>query len=244
LTPFGVSFGEDIMATFVLVHGAWHGAWCWRRVARLLIANGHEVFTPTLTGVAERSHLRTPDIDLAMQILDVVNEMRWQELKDVVLVGHSYAGMVISGVAEKMEKAIGSFVMLDAFFPESGQSLVDLQPPAVRDAFLAAERGGASVMPPRPAAMFNVNERDRAWVDAQCTPHPIKCFTQKLVLTGARERIAKKAYIRAAGYPSLPFDHGLATARTKGWRSYEVASGHDVMLDMPERLAEILRKIA
>jgi pimeloyl-ACP methyl ester carboxylesterase len=244
LTPFGVSFGEDTMATFVLVHGAWHGAWCWRRVARLLTAKGPEVFTPTLTGVAERSHLLTPDIDLAMQILDVVNEMRWQELKDVVLVGHSYAGMVISGVAERMQQAIGSFVMLDAFFPENGQSIVDLQPPATRDAILAAERGGASVMPPRPAAMFNVNERDRAWVDAQCTPHPIKCFTQKLVLTSARERIAKKAYIRAAGYPSPPFDHGLATARAKGWRTYEVASGHDVMLDMPERLAEILEEVA
>jgi pimeloyl-ACP methyl ester carboxylesterase len=244
LTQFGVSFGEDTMATFVLVHGGWHGAWCWRRVARLLIAGGHEVFTPTLTGLAERSHLLRPDIDLDTQILDVVNEMKWQELKDVVLVGHSYAGMVMSGVAEKMETAIGSFVMLDAFFPENGQSLVDLQPPPVRDAFLAAERGGATVMPPRPAAMFNVNERDRAWVDAQCTPHPIKCFTQTLALTGARERIAKKTYIRAAGYPSPPFDHGLATARAKGWRGYEVACGHDVMLDMPERLAEILQEVA
>jgi pimeloyl-ACP methyl ester carboxylesterase len=114
----------------------------------------------------------------------------------------------------------------------------------MRDAFLAAEGGGATVMPPRPAAMFNVNERDRAWVDAQCTPHPIKCFTQTLALTGARERIGKKAYIRAAGYPSPPFDHGLATARARGWRSYEVACGHDVMLDRPERLAEILKEVA
>jgi pimeloyl-ACP methyl ester carboxylesterase len=149
------------MATFVLVHGAWHGAWCWRRVARLLTAKGHEVFAPTLTGVAERSHLLAAGIDLDTHILDVVNEMKWQELNDVVLVGHSYAGMVISGVAEKMEQAIASFVMLDAFFPEDGQRLVDLQPPPVRDAFLTAERGGASAMPPRPAAMFNVNEKDR-----------------------------------------------------------------------------------
>src|ERR1700680_2292671 len=148
------------MATFVLVHGAWHGAWCWRRVARLLTATGHDVFSPTLTGVAERSHLLRPDIDLDTHIRDVVNEMRWQELRDVVLVGHSYAGMVISGVAEKMEGAIGSFVMLDAFLPESGQSLVDLQPPPMRDATLAAERSGATVMPPRPAAMFNVNEKE------------------------------------------------------------------------------------
>jgi hypothetical protein len=90
--------------------------------------------------------------------------------------------------------------------------------------------------------MFNVNEQDRAWVDAQCTPHPIKCFTQKVGLTGARERIAKKAYIRAASYPNQPFDHGLATARARGWRTYEVACGHDVMLDQPERLADILQE--
>ena len=123
------------MATFVLVHGAWHGAWCWRRVARLIAHSGHEVFTPTLTGLAERSHLRTPDIDLDTHILDVVNEMTWQELNDVVLVGHSYAGMVISGVAEKMEKSISSFVLLDTFFPESGQALIDIAPPPVRDTF-------------------------------------------------------------------------------------------------------------
>src|SRR5262249_25720147 len=98
------------MATFVLVHGAWHGAWCWRRVARLLARAGHEVFTPTLTGLAERSHLLTPAIDLDAHIFDVVNEMKWQNLSDVVLVGHSYGGMVISGVAEKMERAILSIV--------------------------------------------------------------------------------------------------------------------------------------
>ena len=229
------------MATFVLVHGAWHGAWCWRRLARLIAHSGHEVFTPTLTGLAERSHLRTPDIDLDTHILDVVNEMKWQELNDVVLVGHSYAGMVISGVAEKMEKSISSFVLLDAFFPESGQALIDLAPPPVRDAFLAAERDGAASIPPRSAAMFNVNERDRAWVDAQCTPQPLKCGLQKLTLTGARERIAKKAYIRATGYPSQPFDLALEKARARGWRSHEVACGHDVMLDAPERLAEILQ---
>jgi len=91
--------------------------------------------------------------------------------------------------------------------------------------------------------MFNVNEQDRTWVDAQCTPHPIKCFTQKLALTGARDRVARKAYIRAASFPSPPFDHGLATARAKGWRDYEVACGHDVMLDMPDRLTEILDEL-
>jgi pimeloyl-ACP methyl ester carboxylesterase len=228
------------MATFVLVHGAWHGAWCWRRVARLLARDGHEIFTPTLTGLAERSHLLTPDVDLDTHILDVVNEMKWQELNDVVLVGHSYAGLVISGVAERMEQAIAAFVLLDAFFPESGQALVDLAPPPVRETFLAAERDGAAGIPPRSAAMFNVNERDRAWVDAQCTPQPVKCGLQAVTLTGARERIANKTYIRATAYPSEPFDRALAKARARGWRSHEVVCGHDVMLDAPGRLAEIL----
>jgi hypothetical protein len=150
--------------------------------------------------------------------------------------------MVISGVAEKMEKSIGSFVMLDAFLPETGEALVDLQPPQGRESFLAAERNGALAMPPRAAAMFNVNEKDRAWVDAQCTPHPLKCFLQKLTLTRARELIGKKTYIRATGYASEPFDRAMANAQVKGWRVYQVPCGHDVMLDMPERLAAILQE--
>jgi pimeloyl-ACP methyl ester carboxylesterase len=223
---------EESMATFVLVHGAWRGAWCWRRVARLL------------TGLGERSHLLTRDINLDTHILDVVNVMKWQGLNNVVLVGHSYAGMVISGVAGKLEKSIFSFVMLDAFSPETGQALVDLQPPAIRENFLVAARNGALTIPPRPAAMFNLNEKDRAWVDAQCTPHPIKCFLQNLTLTRARERVGIRAFIRTTGYPSESFDHGVAYARAKGSRTHEVACGHDVMLDMPERLAELLKGLS
>src|ERR1700730_8635095 len=110
------------MAIFVLVHGAWHGAWCWRRVARLLTRAGHEVFTPTLTGLAERSHLLTPAIDLDTHIFDVVNEMTWQNLSNVVLVGHSYGGMVISGVAEKMEQAILSLEPISKSPEEDNQA--------------------------------------------------------------------------------------------------------------------------
>ncbi len=124
------------MATFVLVHGAWHGAWCWQRVVRLLTRAGHDVFVPTLTGLCERSHLLTPAVDLDTHMLDILNELKWQELKGVVIVGHSYGGMVISGVAEKMEKAIRSFVMLDAFMPENGQSVADIWPAAMRDGLL------------------------------------------------------------------------------------------------------------
>jgi pimeloyl-ACP methyl ester carboxylesterase len=232
------------MTTFVLVHGAWHGGWCWNRVANLLSAKQHTVVTPTLTGLGERSHLLNSEIDLQTHILDVVNVMKWQELRDIVLVGHSYGGAVISGVAERMETSIASLVMLDAFIPASGQSVSDQMAPQRRDAILKAASEGATSFAPVPAAAFNVNENDRAWVDAQCTPHPIKCFLQKLALTGARDRIAKKAYIRAANYDSTPFDAALVQARNEGWRTFEMAAGHDVMIDAPAELAETLEDLS
>ena len=232
------------MAAFVLVHGAWHGAWCWRRVTRLLTARGHEVFAPTLTGVGERAHLLTPSVDLRTHITDVVNVMKWERLGDVVLVGHSYGGMVATGVAEEMQSAIGAIVFLDAFYPDNGQSLTDQAVKASRDAIEAAARNGETVVAPRSAAAFRVNERDCAWVDALCVPQPILTLTQKLPHTGARERIARRAYIRAAGYPNEGFDAARAKARANNWQIYDLPCGHDVMVDMPEALAKILEEVA
>jgi pimeloyl-ACP methyl ester carboxylesterase len=232
------------VATFVLVHGAWHGGWCWQRVAKLLRARGHDVFTPTLTGVCECSHLLTPDIDLTTHVADIVNLIKWNELNDVVLVGHSYGGMVISGVAEKAENLIAVFVMLDAFYPENGESLIDQANQLTRDGVSKAMSEGATTLPARSAASFMVNAGDAAWVDRQCTPQPIRTVTQKVVLAGARERIARRCYIRASSYPNEPFDAAKAKAMRNGFRIYDVPSGHDVMIDMPERLAEILHEVA
>src|ERR1700749_3887557 len=120
-------------ATFVLVHGAWHGGWCWRRVADQLRAGGHTVFTPTLTGLGERSHLLRAGIDLKTHITDGVNVMKWESLSDVVLCGHSYGGMVISGVAEQMAPAIRSIVFLDAFVPRNGEAIRDVTGPAIHE---------------------------------------------------------------------------------------------------------------
>jgi pimeloyl-ACP methyl ester carboxylesterase len=228
------------MTAFVLVHGACLGAWCWRGVARLLTARQHRVFAPALTGLGERSHLLNPDIDLDTHILDVVNVLKRQELRDVVLVGHSYGGMVVSGVAETMEESIKSLVMLDALFPSDRQSALDLLPRPVGQTILKRMRDGATATPPPPAATANVNETDRAWVDAQCTPHPIKCFLQAISLTGARDRIAKKTFIRSTLYPSVELDAGMADARNKGWRTLDIAAGHLAMIDAPGRLAELL----
>src|ERR1700722_14553984 len=140
--------------TFVLVHGAWHGGWCWQRVADRLRTGGHNVFTPTLTGLGERSHLVQAGVDLKTHITDVVNLMKWEGLSDVVLCGHSYGGFVISGVAEAVAPAIRSIVFLDAFVPDNGDTVRDVTAPAVREAVGAAIERGDIVIPPRPAEAF------------------------------------------------------------------------------------------
>jgi pimeloyl-ACP methyl ester carboxylesterase len=227
------------------VHPAWLGGWCWRKLVPLLRAHGHEVRTPTLTGLGERAHLLKAGIDLSTHIADIVNVIKWERLTDVVLCGHSYGGMVISLVAEQMADKIGSIVFLDAFVPENGDSMFELTNPAVRDALTAATARGDISVPGRPAAAFLVNEKDQAWVDALCVPQPIGTMTEVLKLTGARETIAKKSYIRAGAYPNPGFDKALARVQAdKSWRVYSVPCGHDVMVDMPERLAEILLEVA
>lgn len=231
-------------STFVLVHGAWHGGWGWVRLADMLRAQGHTVFAPTLTGLGERSHLLSPDINASLHITDVVNLIRYERLSDIVLVGHSYGGCVISGVAEIVPDKIASIVFLDAFIPDNDDATVDLVQPAVREIILAAAARGETTVPVRNAAAFNVNEKDRPWVDSLAGPQPIGTMTEKLRLTGARENVARKTYIRASGYPNESFEAALSRAKADGWRTYEVPCGHDVMIDMPQRLAEILNEVA
>jgi pimeloyl-ACP methyl ester carboxylesterase len=228
--------------TFLLVHGAWHGGWCYGRVARLLRARGHDVHVPTLTGVGERAHLAGSDVGLGTQVQDVVNLIRWEQLTGIVLVGHSYGGMVISGVAESVPHGtIASIVYLDAFLPEDGRCLYDYAPPEPAQ-LLEQTRSG--LVAPFTAEAFNVNPRDRAWVDAQCTPHPLNCFTERLALTGARERIPKKAYVLATGWNGVfaPFAESLR--QDPSWRVSEMAHGHDLMVDAPEELAALLETLA
>jgi pimeloyl-ACP methyl ester carboxylesterase len=230
---------QVVPRTFVLVHGGFGGGWVWRRVSDSLQKRGHKVFTPTLTGLGERSHLLNAQVNLAMHIADVVNVMRWERLENVVLVGHSYGGMVISGVAEEMERAIASIVFLDAFLPEDNQSAVDF---VVLPQMRRAMENRDVAVPPAPAQVFNVNEADRAWVDAMHTPHPLATITDRVRQTGARERIARKAYVLATQpRPSPVMRTAYAKVQAAGdWRTYEVPCGHFVMLDMPERLVEIL----
>jgi len=236
---------QTVSRTFVLVHGSWHGGWCWRRVADLLEHRGHKVFTPTLTGLGERAHLMSAQITLDTHITDIVNVIKWENLEDIVLVGHSYAGFVVSGVAERALPAISSIVFLDAFLPENGERVVDLAPPELRATSLAAAAKNEVGRPVPPAKAFNVNEKDQAWVDSKLTPQPTFVSLAPIVLTGARDKIAKRTYIRAQSYPSPRFDGYFDKLKSNpAWRTYGVPSGHDVMVDMPERLADILVEVA
>ena len=222
---------------FVLVHGAWHGGWCWRRVADRLTAKGRYVVAPTLTGVGERSHQASDSITLSTHVDDVVNEIKWKDLDAVVLVGHSYGGMVITGVAERMRERIAAIVYLDAFLPQDGQSLSMLRGPG-------AAPFPEGLVPPIPAATFRVNAKDAAWVDSKMTPHPVRCFTETLRVSGAYLTIAQKVYIRAREFPSATFDQVFERCRAdRAWRAIEMKCGHDVMIDQPTELAAILERL-
>jgi pimeloyl-ACP methyl ester carboxylesterase len=229
------------MTKFLLVHGAWHGSWSWARVRPLLTALGHEVFTPTLTGLGERSHLLSRAVGLDTHVRDVANLLTWEDLHDVVLVGHSYGGVVVRHVADQMPERIRSLVYLDAFVPDDGKSLVDYMPDFAREAFReqAARIGDGWKVPPLPAASFGVNAADVEFVDRKCTMQPLACFEAPARITGACDRLASIGYIYARGFDG-PFKQFAEMATRRGWWREELACGHEVTLDMPNELCTIL----
>jgi pimeloyl-ACP methyl ester carboxylesterase len=229
------------MATFVLVHGSWHGGWCYARVARLLRAAGHDVFTPTLTGMGERSHLAGFEINLDTHIRDIVNVLTYDNLSDVILCGHSYGGIVITGVAGDVPERVKTLFYLDAFVPLSGQSFFDVVPPEIRTWFLslAAQNGGR--VPPIPAAAFNVNAADAAWVDSICGPQSLASFAQAVRIGVEAVRVSRRTYVFASANGMETFRPIYERLRPdKDWTVHSIPCGHDVMLDSPAELAALL----
>ena len=225
------------MTNFVLVHGAWIGGFCWRPNAQALRKAGHEVYTPTMTGLGERIHLMNPSINLDTHITDVVNVIKYEELSDVVLVGHSYGGMVITGVADALPNKITSLVYLDAFMPENGQSLVSLIPPGAPPPAPASEY----TLAPLPGAAFGANREVAAYVDAHTTPHPTACFTQAIKLTSGTDRVKKKTYIYCnvpAPTVFTPFYEKLKNK--KDWTVHTLPCTHCVQIELPDDLTALL----
>jgi pimeloyl-ACP methyl ester carboxylesterase len=230
---------------FVLVHGAWHGGWCWGKVADILRQKGHRTFAPSLTGLGDRAHLFgiSPEIHLSTHISDIVALVESWDLSDIVLCGHSYGGMVITGVAERIPQRIGSIVYVDALMPQNGQSAVDIVgPPPV------ALRGKHPTVPN--AAAFVTDPKDQRWVQGKLTPLPPAVATDKLVVTGAYQRIARKTAVRATGADGTQLgrepgaSYFAALAKTGDWSLHDIASEHDIMIDKPAELAAIFLRSA
>jgi pimeloyl-ACP methyl ester carboxylesterase len=221
------------MTTYVLCHGAWSGGWGYRRVAKIIRAAGHEVFIPTYTGVGERSHLATPEVNLETHIQDVQGVIKWERLEEFVLVGHSYGGMVITGVADREYKKISRIVYLDAFLPQDGQCLNDLTKPAQSEHMfnLANEQGDGWRVPRPDGSIANtVSADDRAWIVSLSSAQPLATFTQKLNLTGNHLKIAEKVYVLATERKETPFYQFANWSRKQSdWQTIEIPIHHHLL---------------
>jgi pimeloyl-ACP methyl ester carboxylesterase len=237
------------MATFVLVHGGGHGGWCYRDVAGILRSAGHTVHAPTMTGVGERSHLVGPDVDLELHVQDIANVLRYEDLTDVLLVGHSYGGMVITGTADRVADRVAGLVYLDAATPVNGQSLVDVAGPIIESTRPMGQvvHGTELVLLPAPgaAAFYGVTDPDvLAWMDERLTGHPWKCFEQKLELGNEEELWAIPQYHIICTSTLATRDPDLmGRARDEG-RLWSIDTGHDLMLTEPRLVADALLEIA
>jgi pimeloyl-ACP methyl ester carboxylesterase len=233
------------MATFVLVHGAWHGGWCWKKVVPLLRNAGHEVFTPTLTGLGERAHLLTPAIDLTTHVQDIVGVLEHEDLQGVILVGHSYGGMVIAGVAEQAGARLAHLVYLDAFLPEHNKALRDYADGASLDELVQGQGDGWRFPKPGMAGeeYFGVTDSDDvAWVLARVGDHPYRTMTQPLQLTAGQPNAWQQTYILTTLGPL--FTEAAERAKGSGFRYYELLSaGHDAMITQPVELVKIFLEL-
>jgi pimeloyl-ACP methyl ester carboxylesterase len=235
--------------TFVLLHGSWHGAWCWSKVRPLLLAAGYDTLTPTFTGLAERAHYGSTSVGLTSHTEEIAKFIDFHDLQNVVLVGHSYAGLVLSGVSETIAPRIKRLVYLDAFALKNGESAFDFFPPDVRDLFINLAQTGNGwgfPPPPNPAEAFlgpNANAADSARITALLSPMPVATHAEKLVAATDRARALPRTYISCKRFPNL--DPVKARVRTEtGWVYKEIDTYHDCMLTTPGELAALLIEAA
>ena len=230
-------------ATFVLVHGAWHGGWCWKKVRPLLQAAGHTVYTPTLTGLGERAHLSRPDIDLDTHIQDVVKTIECEDLNQVILVGHSYAGMVITGVAARVPSRLAQVVYLDAFLPEEGKSLNDYSIGAGAYDQNVREHGDGWRLPlagTLTLQMLGITDpADVAWMAPRMVDQPYKTFTQASGTAAGSAKDVRHVYLLSS--ERKHYLEAAQRARAKGFRVLNVpGAGHDVMVTQPREMVDAL----
>jgi pimeloyl-ACP methyl ester carboxylesterase len=234
------------MATFVVCHGAWSAAWAWKKVRPLLRTAGHDIFTPTYTGLGERAHQANRSINLESHIADVLAVLACEDLQDVVLVGHSYGGMVATGVADRAAKRLAKLIYVDAFVPESGQSLFDLLPEAARTSRRAAadSQGDGWLLPPNPTPP-DTSPEDVAWVTPRRRWQPIGTFLQPLTLTGAGAHLPRSYIYCTLITPDDTFGQFARRFRSDPtWTFYEIDASHSPNVTAPGALVRLLDQIA
>lgn len=234
------------MATFLVAHGAWSAGWGWKKMRPLLRARGHELFTPTYTGLGERVHLASPHVELETHIADILGVLQFEDLRDVVLIGHSYGGMVATGVADRAPERLAQLVYLDAFVPRDGQCLFDLLAAETRARMREAARtvGDGWRTPPSPVPP-DTSEADVAWVTPRRVMQPLRTLEQPVHLTGAGELLPKAYIYCTRPRPGDGFQQFAQRARTEtGWRYFEMDASHSPHITAPESLATLLDHIA
>ena len=244
------------MADFVLVHGAWHGAWCWQRVVAALAAAGHRAHAVTLTGLGERMHLMSPLITLETHIADVANTLEAQELEDVVLAVHSYVGMIGTALADRMPGRIRHLVYVDAVVPRPGESWGSTHASATREARLAAAVASPDYsMPPPDPAVFGLTGADHDWVRRRMTPHPGHTYLAPLQFDPRRVAGVRRTFVDCTAPALATIDAIRPRVRDAafwdgawqggaGARVIELKTGHDPMVSAPLELAALLQAAA
>jgi len=228
------------VSTFVLVHGSWHGGWCWKKLASELATRGHTCRTTTLSGMGEHYHTASPNINLSTHILDITNFLEFEDLTNVILVGHSYGGMVITGVADQSDR-IGKLVYLDAIVPEHGENAFSLINGLEQDFSTKADANG--MVPPWPPERYGVTDpSDIAWMATRLTPLPILTHREKLNAPKMKAKMLPRYFVHCT-----QFNLGGQFAkkiRREGAAVFELNSGHDAMIIEPKKLASILNTIS
>jgi pimeloyl-ACP methyl ester carboxylesterase len=232
------------MASIVLAHGAWSAAWAWKKMRPLMRAAGHEFFSPTYTGLGERAHLARPDIDLSTHIQDVLSVLEFEDLKDVTLLGHSYGGMVATGVADKAPDRIARVVYIDAFAPRDGQSLFDLVgPKAEANMRAGAQKDGDGWKLPLNPMPPDTAPEDAAWAVPRRRPQPIKTFEQRIALQSQSVPARHYIYAKRNGPGDVFRQFGERARSEAGWKYYEIDASHNPHITCPEALMALLTEI-
>jgi pimeloyl-ACP methyl ester carboxylesterase len=229
--------------TFLVCHGAWSAGWAWKKMHPPMQAAGHRLVTPTYTGLGERAHLANPSIDLETHVEDILNVFKYEDLRDIVLLGHSYGGMVATGVADRARDRVAQLIYLDAFVPDNGQSLLDLNEVARPRMQGLAKAGDGWRVPPNPTPP-DTSPADVEWLTARRVDMPIKCFETKLKLQGGALTLPRSYIYATRITPADTF--GPFAARTRsaaGWRYYEIDASHSPNVTAPEALMALLQKI-